>query len=290
MTLVSEFAVPGLTDVEFTQFQRLIHQRAGIFLSEAKRALLVGRLARRIRELGLTSFGAYYAAVQAGGPAEMTRLLDAVATNETHFFREAAQFDLLRDKVCGEWLEEAEAGTRSRAVRVWSAACSTGEEPYSIAMVLEDALGRLGWGIDILASDLSTKVLAQAAAGVWRADRGDPIPGHHLRSYMLRGVGPEAGKIKAGSQIRSRIRFAQVNLRDPEWQVSERFDAIFVRNVLIYFDAPTRAEVLRRLVGHLAPGGYLFLGHAEGMAGASLPLKSVMPAVYRLAPGPGRTA
>jgi chemotaxis protein methyltransferase CheR len=290
MTLVSDFAVPGLTDVEFTQFQRLIHQRAGIFLSEAKRALLVGRLARRVRELGLTSFGAYYAAVQAGGPAELTRLLDAVATNETHFFRESAQFDLLRDRVCGEWMEEAEGGSRSRVVKVWSAACSTGEEPYSLAMVLEDCLGRLGWGIDILASDLSTKVLAQAAGGVWRADRGKPIPAHYLKGYMLRGVGPEAGKIKAGSQIRSHIRFAQVNLRDAGWQVSERFDAIFVRNVLIYFDAPTRAEVLRRLVGHLAPGGYLFLGHAEGMAGASLPLKSVMPAVYRLAPGPGRTA
>jgi chemotaxis protein methyltransferase CheR len=285
MTLVSEFAVPGLTDAEFGQFQRLIHQRAGIFLSDAKRALLVGRLARRVRELGLSSFGAYYQAVQAGGQAEMTRLLDAICTNETHFFREGAQFDLLRDRVCDEWLLEEEAGSRSRTIKVWSAACSTGEEPHSIAMVLEDRLGRLGWSIDILATDLSTKVLDQAAAGIWRAEKASPIPTDYLKSYMLKGVGPEEGKVKAGSQIRSRIRFLQVNLREAEWPVTERFDAIFVRNVLIYFDAPTRAEVLRRLVSHLAPGGYLFLGHAEGMAGAGLPLKSVMPAVYRLAPG-----
>jgi chemotaxis protein methyltransferase CheR len=282
MTLVTEYAVPGLTDAEFAQFQRLIHQRAGIFLSDGKRALLVGRLARRMRELGLPSFGAYYAAVQAGGPAELTRLLDAVCTNETHFFREGAQFDLLRGRVCGEWLGEEEAGRRGRTAKVWSAACSTGEEPYSIAMVLEDRLGRLGWGIDILATDLSTKVLDQAGAGVWRADKASPIPESYLKSYMLKGVGPEEGKVKAGAVIRSRIRFAQVNLRDAEWPVRERFDAIFVRNVLIYFDAPTRHEVLRRLVSHLYPGGYLFLGHAEGMAGAALPLKSVMPAVYRV--------
>jgi len=285
MTFVTDFAVPGLTDAEFVQFQRLIHQRAGIVLSDSKRALLVGRLARRMRELGLSSFSAYYAAVQAGGQAEMTRLLDAICTNETHFFREGAQFDLLRDRVCGEWLGDEEAGRRARTVKVWSAACSTGEEPHSIAMVLEDRLGRLGWGIDILATDLSTKVLDQASAGVWRLDKATPIPEHYLKSYMLKGVGPEAGKVKAGAAIRSRIRFAQVNLRETDsgWPVRERFDTIFVRNVLIYFDAPTRHDVLRRLVGHLNPGGYLFLGHAEGMAGAALPLKSVMPAVYRLA-------
>lgn len=285
MTLVTEFAVPELTDTEFGQFQRLIHQRAGIFLSDGKRALLVGRLARRMRELGLSSFSAYYAAVQAGGHAEMTCLLDAICTNETHFFREGAQFDLLHDRVCAEWLSEEEAGRRSRTVKVWSAACSTGEEPHTIAMVLEDRLGRLGWGIDILATDLSTKVLDQASAGVWRLDKASPIPEHYLKSYMLKGVGPEAGKVKAGAQIREHIRFAQVNLRDAEWPVRERFDAIFVRNVLIYFDAPTRHDVLRRLVSHLNPGGYLFLGHAEGMAGAGLSMKSVMPAVYRLTMG-----
>lgn len=282
MTPVTEFAVPGLTTSEFVQFQRLIHQRAGIVLSDGKRALLVGRLARRMRELGLSSFSAYYAAVQAGGQAELTRLLDAICTNETHFFREGAQFDLLRDRVCAEWLSDEEAGRRARTVKVWSAACSTGEEPHSIAMVLEDRLGRLGWGIDILATDLSTRVLDQASAGVWRLDRAAPIPEAYLKSYMLKGVGPEEGKVKAGAQLRSRIRFAQLNLRDAQWAVRERFDAIFVRNVLIYFDAPTRHEVLRRLVSHLSPGGYLFLGHAEGMAGAALPLKSVMPAVYRL--------
>ena len=270
-----------LTDVEFGQLQRLIHQRAGIYLNDGKRALLVGRLGRRVRELGLPTFGAYYRAVVEGDGSELQILLDAIATNETHFFREPRQFDLLSGRLCDEWIGQASAGMRARALRVWSAACSTGEEPYSIGMVLHDRLGRFGWDVAIEASDLSTRVLAQAAAGVWRADRAAPIPASYLRSYMLRGVGPEAGKVKAGELLRGMIRFRQVNLREAGRTMTGKFDAIFCRNVLIYFDAPTRGEVLRRLVQYLAPGGYLFLGHAESVTGTSLPLTSVMPAVYR---------
>ena len=269
-----------LTTQEFTLFQRLILREAGIFLSDAKRALLVGRLIRRVRDLELPTFGAYYARIAGGDAEELVRLLDAVATNETHFFREPKQFELLEDRVCNDWLAEAASGRRARRVRVWSAACSTGEEPYSIAMVLLDRLGE-DWDIEIMASDISTKVLDRAAQGVWPVERAAEIPEHYRRRYMLRGVGPEEGNCRAGKAVRVPLRFDRINLNDHDYPVPGMFDAIFCRNVLIYFDQPSRAAVIDRLTRRIVPGGYLFLGHAESAARTATDLKSVMPAVYR---------
>jgi chemotaxis protein methyltransferase CheR len=270
----------SLTAQEFALFQRLILREAGIFLADAKRALLVGRLIRRVRELELPTFGAYYARIAGGDTAELVRLLDAIATNETDFFREPRQFDLLEGGVCNEWLADAAAGRRARRVRVWSAACSTGEEPYSIAMVLLERLGA-DWEIEIAASDLSTKVLERAAQGVWPIERADEIPENYRRRFMLRGVGPEEGNCRAGKAVRAPVRFERINLNDSEYPVSGMFDAIFCRNVLIYFDPPSRAQVIDRLTRRLVPGGYLFLGHAESAARAGADLVAVMPAVYR---------
>lgn len=269
-----------LSTEEFAQFQRLILREAGIYLSDAKRALLVGRLIRRVRELDLPTFGAYYARIARGDAPELVRLLDAIATNETHFFREPRQFDLLEGRVCGEWLADAAAGRRARRVRVWSAACSTGEEPYSIAMVLLDRLGD-DWEIEIVASDLSTRVLERAARAVWPIARAVEVPDHYRRRYMLRGVGPEAGNCRAGKAVRVPVRFARINLNDVEYPVTGMFDAIFCRNVLIYFDPPSRHDVIDRLTRRLVPGGYLFLGHAESAARGTAELTTVMPAVYR---------
>ncbi|HTH65872.1 MAG TPA: protein-glutamate O-methyltransferase CheR [Gemmatimonadales bacterium] len=270
----------SLTAQEFALFQRLILREAGIFLSDAKRALLVGRLIRRVRELELPTFGAYYARIAGGDGAELVRLLDAIATNETHFFREPRQFDLLEGGVCNEWLADAAAGRRARRVRVWSAACSTGEEPYSIAMVLLERLGA-DWEIEIAASDLSTKVLERAAQGVWPIERADEIPEHYRRRFMLRGVGPEEGNCRAGKAVRAPVRFERINLNDSEYPVTGMFDAIFCRNVLIYFDPSSRAQVIDRLTRRLVPGGYLFLGHSESAARSGTDLVAVMPAVYR---------
>jgi chemotaxis protein methyltransferase CheR len=269
-----------LTAQEFTLFQRLILREAGIFLSDAKTALLVGRLIRRVRELELPTFGAYYARIAGGDSAELVRLLDAIATNETHFFREPKQFELLEHRVCSEWLAQAASGARARRVRVWSAACSTGEEPYSIAMVLLDRLGA-GWELDIVASDLSTKVLDRAAQGVYTLGRAEEIPEHYRRRFMLRGIGPEEGNCRAGKAVRAAVRFERINLNDDEYPVTGMFDAVFCRNVLIYFDPPSRAQVIDRLTRRLVPGGYLFLGHAESAARTATDLTSVMPAVYR---------
>jgi chemotaxis protein methyltransferase CheR len=269
-----------LTAQEFTLFQRLILREAGIFLSDAKTALLVGRLIRRVRELELPTFGAYYARIAGGDTAELVRLLDAIATNETHFFREPKQFELLEDRVCSEWLAQAASGARARRVRVWSAACSTGEEPYSIAMVLLDRLGA-DWEVEIVASDISTRVLDRAAQGVYPLARAEEIPEHYRRRYMLRGIGPEEGNCRAGKAVRAPVRFERINLNDGEYPVTGMFDAIFCRNVLIYFDPPSRLDVIDRLTRRLVPGGYLFLGHAESAARTATELKSVMPAVYR---------
>jgi len=280
ITLRSANEPASLTEQEFTLFQRLILREAGIYLSEAKRALLVGRLIRRVRELELPTFGAYYARIAGGDAQELVRLLDAIATNETHFFREPKQFELLEGRVCSEWLVEAAAGRRARRVRVWSAACSTGEEPYSIAMVLLDRLGE-DWDVEIVASDLSTKVLDRAAQAVFPMGRADEIPEHYRRRYMLRGIGPEEGNCRAGKAARTPVRFERINLNDDEYPVTGMFDAIFCRNVLIYFDPPSRVRVIERLTRRLVPGGYLFLGHAESAARTATDLRPVMPAVYQ---------
>jgi chemotaxis protein methyltransferase CheR len=282
--------LPVLSDGEFTQFQRLIYREAGIALSPAKHSLVAARLARRVRDLSLPTFGAYYRRVVSGIGDELTWMLNAITTNETHFFRESAQFDLLRDHCCAEWQADAGRGARPRRARIWSAACSTGEEPYSIAMALQDRLGADGWDFEITASDLSTAVLAKARAGVWPVDKLRGVPTPLLKRHFLRGSGPEAGRAKISAALRAMVDFRRINLRDEQYPVTGAFDAIFCRNVLIYFDAASRAHVIAKLVERLAPGGYLFLGHAESLIGTTLPLRSVMPAVYKLQAGAERRA
>ncbi len=267
-------------DREFTRFQSLIHREAGIWLSPMKRALLVGRLTRRLRELGLDSFGEYYERVEADG-AERIRMLDRVTTNETHFFREPRHFEFLAQKVFPSWRAEADEGLRPRRIRAWSAACSTGEEPYSLAISLLRAFPPgSGWELEILATDLSTRVLERAREAVWPIEKAREIPPADLKAFMLRGTGPQQGLMKAGPEICAFVRFARLNLNDTAYPALGRFDLVFCRNVLIYFDAKTKERVVGRLLGLLAPCGYLFLGHAESLSGTALPVRSVLPTVY----------
>jgi chemotaxis protein methyltransferase CheR len=270
-------ALRPLTQREFASFQTLIQREAGIFLSEVKKALLVGRLTKRLRELGLTSFTAYRQLVEEDLD-ERTRLLDAICTNETHFFREPRQLEFLSDQILAAWRAAADRGERPRSVRIWSAACSTGEEPYSLAMLLLDALA--GWDVDILATDLSTRVLEKARMALFPIARSAEIPERYLKRFMLRGVGSQEGRMKAGPQIRSVVRFQGLNLNDETYPVHGAFDAVLCRNVLIYFQPETKARVLDRLVRHVQPGGYLLLGHAESAMGVSVRLKSVGPNAY----------
>jgi chemotaxis protein methyltransferase CheR len=273
----------GVSDAVFVRFQALVHREAGIWLSPAKKALLVGRLAKRLRALGLASLRDYLELVRTDA-AERTHMLDCLTTNETHFFRDPRQFELLAGRVYPAWQAEAAAGRRPRRIRVWSAACSTGEEPYSLAMSLVQAFPpSTGWSIDILATDLSTRALELARRATWPIARSGEIPTALLRRFMLRGTGGEEGRMKAGPEIESLVRFARLNLNDESHPGLGQFDLLFCRNVLIYFDVATKARVLERLAGHLAPAGLLFLGQAESVGGRSNLLRVAMPGVYAVA-------
>jgi chemotaxis protein methyltransferase CheR len=274
---------PALSAEQFALFQRFIHDEAGIYLSDAKQSLLVSRLGRRLRELGLSSFGDYYRLATSSARGEIVHLLDAISTNETSFFREPKQFELLAQRILPAWAAEAAAGRRPRRLRVWSAACSTGEEPFSVAMALRDGLGP-AWDLQILASDLSTRALAQARGALWAIEQARDIPQAYLKTFMLRGTGPAVGQMRAGPAIRSLIRFERVNLNDERWPVGGPFDMIFCRNVLIYFDAAGRRRTVHRLLERLVPGGYLFLGHAEGLHELASEVRMVVPSVYHNAP------
>jgi chemotaxis protein methyltransferase CheR len=272
---------PVLTDEEFALFQTLIYREAGIHLSPMKKALLVSRLGKRLRELGLRSFGAYHRTVREDRGGELVRMLDAICTNETHFFREPRQFAHIESTIVPTWRADAEAGRRSKTIRVWSAACSTGEEPYSIAMLLAHCFADdPQWRIEILATDLSTRVLQQAREGVWPIQRATHIPEHLLKAYMMRGRRTQEGLMKARPELRSMIDFARVNLNDAASGVTGKFDLIFCRNVLIYFDDASKARVLDRLLSHLAPSGFIFLGHAESLSRWSDRVRSVGPTIY----------
>jgi chemotaxis protein methyltransferase CheR len=269
-----------LSEQEFKAFQAFIHGAAGIYLTPAKNALLVGRLGRHLRELGLSSFGEYLERAKRV-PEERVRLIDSVCTNETRFFREPGQFQFLEEQLLPSWRARAAAGQRPRRIRVWSAACSTGEEPFSLAMLLLDACPQAeGWQIEVLASDLSTRVLARAKEAVWPIARAADIPDRYLRRFMLRGVGDQAGQMKARPELRQAIRFAALNLNADRYPVAGAFDLIFCRNVLIYFDAESKAAVIERLRERLEPEGHLFLGHAEGLGRATVGVKAVAPNVY----------
>ena len=281
-------SVPRISAKEFALFRDLIQRESGIFLSEAKKALVVGRLGRRLRELGLRSLAAYYRLLVEGDEQERTRMLDCICTNETHFFREPRQFEFLEQRVFPDWAARAAAG-RPRRIRAWSAACSTGEEPYSLAMtLLAHFPPSSGWTLEILASDLSTRALDQARAGLWSVDKAREIPERYLKAFMLRGTGAQEGVMKAGPEIRSLLRFQRVNLNQDRYPVQGPFDLVFCRNVLIYFDVASKARVVHRLLDELAPGGYLFLGHAESLTGLSDRGRSVGPTVYVRAHEPGR--
>ena len=280
--LSAGIGIRPLTDREFKLFQSLIHQEAGIYLSEVKKALLVGRLSRRIRELGLDSFEAYYRHVVDGpNPTERVELINNICTHETQFFREPRQFEFLEQTLAPQWRAEAEAGTRPKQIRAWSAACSSGEEPVSMAMsLLYHFPASAGWTVEVLATDISTRVLDKARAATWPIERAGQIPPAYLKRFMLRGTGEQQTKMRAGPEIRSVVRFQQLNLQADSYAVGDGFDLIFCRNVLIYFNAVSKEHVVSRLLGRLAESGLLFLGHAESLTGMRDQPRAVIPTVY----------
>lgn len=263
-----------ITPAEFAQFQRLIYRIAGISLADSKKVLLAGRLGKRLRHLGLGSFGEYYRLVSGGSePGELQTMVDLLTTNETYFFREEAHFEFLRDEILA-------SHPASSPFNVWSAASSTGEEIYTLSFVLADTLG-LNAPWHVTGSDISTAVLATAERGLYWLDRTRGLPQTYLRKYCLKGVRSQQGSFMIAPEIKRHTRFLQVNLNQ-DLPALGKFDVIFLRNVMIYFDNDTKREVVRRLVGQLVPGGYLIVGHSESLNGLTDRLKAVKPTIYRL--------
>jgi len=265
---------PALTDQEFTQFQKLIYRIAGIHMSPVKKPLVTGRLAKRLNQYGLRSYGEYFKLLNSGShPAELQMAVDLLTTNETYFFREPKHFEFLQKQILP-------LHPRSRPFRVWSAACSSGQEPYSVAMTLADNLGDSPW--DVLASDISTRVLDKARQGHYPLEQSEHIPRSYLARYCLKGVGSQEGTLLVDSKLRQRIKFAQINLNESLPRM-ETLDLIFLRNVMIYFDAEVKRKVVRQLVETLKPGGYLFIGHSESLNGIYDGIAPIAPAIYRKA-------
>ncbi len=261
----------NISDREYQLIRSYIFDALGIDLTDHKQVLVTARLGKRLRHHKLDSYRAYYDLVTSGAhPAERQIMLDLLTTNETYFFREPTHFDTLRDyvgntKVTGK-------------LKVWSAASSSGEEAYSLAMLLEDALGSNRW--EILGSDISTRVLSAARTGHYSLQRTDGIPRDYLKKYCLCGTGPHEGTLLIDRSLRQQVRFIQVNLNSGLPPLGP-FDVIFLRNVLIYFNPKTKAEVIKRMVSVLKPGGLLFVGHSESLKEIDAGLETLGSSTYK---------
>lgn len=263
--------VVNITTEEFNRFQKLLHQTAGIFLPPAKKMLVEGRLAKRLRHHGLPSYSHYYRMISDPNHAdEFQVMLDSLTTNETYFFREPAHFDFLRQSLPGM--------SGHGDFRVWSAACSSGEEVYTLAMLLDEAMPNRPW--ELLGSDISTRVLAKARKGLYPLDRTTGIEQRLLQKYCLKGVRSQAGFLLIKPELKSKVRFRQMNLTNSLQEMGS-FDVIFLRNVLIYFDPETKKDVVNRVLKQLKPGGYFFISHSESLHGITDMVKMVRPSVYQ---------
>lgn len=269
---------PNLGEAEFAFLRGFVLQHCGISLGDHKRQLVQGRLLRRLRALGLPGFADYCELLRRDPESELGELASCISTNVTSFFREMHHYDLLVDELLPRWLEEKRGGR----LRIWSAGCSTGEEPYAIAMVLAEALERANANIDakILATDLSPQALAAARKGVYAVDRLGGVSDARRKRWFLRGEGAYDGFVQVHPRLRELVTIQPLNLLH-EWPMQGRFDAIFCRNVVIYFDKPTKQRLFARYAGQLDSRGYLFLGHSESMYGLSEDFDLIGRTVYR---------
>ena len=266
----------------FQKFQKLIYAETGIWLGTSRTALLCGRLFRRLRALQIDSLERYYECVaQPHQHEERSRMIDAITTNETRFYREPRQFEFLVQKVVPRWQMAAAHGLRPKSVRIWSAGCSSGEEPYTIAMLLARHLPQeQGWDVHLLATDISNRVLEKAQKGIYPIARSAELPKDLLHGFMLRGMGERQGEMKVKVEIQQMVDFRRLNLDHDSDLVEGPFDAIFCRNVLIYFDEASKRRVVASLSRHLIANGLLFVGHAENLSSMSSQLRGLEPTIY----------
>lgn len=269
MPLGIKGAAMTISQTAFDQIRNYLYRIAGINIGADKSAMVISRLWRRLELVNCADFEAYFAFVTSPqGSGERSCMLDLLTTNETYFFREPAHFNFLRDKILPHFSR--------KKIKVWCAAASTGEEPYSLAMVLQDSQGA-AW--ELLASDISNAVLQHARKGIYGLERLDALPPQYLKRFCLRGVDECSGKMAIAKTLLPNIRFEHHNLMQP-LPGQELFDVIFLRNVLIYFDQETKQKVIENILQRLRPGGWLVVGHCEYIQGFKTEMSAVMPSVY----------
>ncbi|HMK48817.1 MAG TPA: protein-glutamate O-methyltransferase [Thermodesulfovibrionales bacterium] len=272
-----------MSKADFSRMSEFIYSECGIKMSVSKKVMLESRLRKRLRALGLTSYGEYcsYLFSSAGMEHEIIHMIDMVTTNKTDFFREPAHFDYLTKHALPELLNSYESGLR-KAVLIWSAGCSTGEEPYTLSMVVNDFSESIsGYRYNILATDISTRVLNAAKSGTYLAERVEPVPAVMKRKYLLRSKDRSKGLVRVVPELRKRVEFRRLNFMDSDFGMRDPADIIFCRNVIIYFDRRTQESLISRFCRYLRPGGYLFMGHSETLFGMDVPLVQVAPTIYR---------
>jgi chemotaxis protein methyltransferase CheR len=278
-----------MSEAEFARVSSFIQRELGIKMPPTKQVMLESRLSRRLRLRSMRSFGEYidYVFSPEGTRTELIHMIDAVTTNKTDFFREADHFDYLLNNVLpaarpAPGVGGVAPGGTGDVFRLWSAGCSTGEEPYTLAMVLEEyrrAAPSFKWSI--LATDISSKVLEHAALAIYDEEKVAPVPYDYKKRYLLKSVDPNKRQVRVKRELRSAVEFRRLNFMDEDFSIRQRFDAVFCRNVIIYFDRTTQERLIGRFCDYLIPGGHLFLGHSETLTGMNLPLYTVAPTVYR---------
>ncbi|MBL8497601.1 chemotaxis protein CheR [Nitrosomonas sp. JL21] len=264
----------AFTQADFERIKNLIYKRAGISLSSSKQNMVYSRLARRLRANGFNNFQDYLNFLEKGNPAEWEAFTNALTTNLTAFFREQHHFPILEKHI--------EKRKNQNKIQLWCSASSTGEEPYSMAMAMVEVFKSFTPPVHILATDLDTSVLAKAQLGIYPLDKLEKIPKEKLRQFFLKGKGAQSGSARVRPELRNMITFRQLNLLDESWPIRGPFDAIFCRNVMIYFDKPTQYKILKKFVPLLAPDGLLFAGHSESFQHASDLFKLREKTVYEL--------
>jgi chemotaxis protein methyltransferase CheR len=271
----------GLSNSDFERLRDLIYSESGINLSLDKKTMMEIRIKRRLQKLGIRTFAAYcnHLFTREGKDQELVDLIDVITTNKTDFFRESAHFDYLVAKALPDLAARKGANRKSL---IWSAGCSTGEEPYTLAMVLSEYSEKMpGFGFQVLATDICTTVLEKAALGIFKSEVVAPVPQNLRKKYFMRSRDPQSDLLRVVPEVRALIEFRRVNFMESDFGISELPEIIFCRNVIIYFDRPTQIRILGKLARQLAPDGYFFAGHSESLQGMDLPLVPVAPAVYR---------
>jgi chemotaxis protein methyltransferase CheR len=270
-----------IEDQHYTLIRDLVYQHSRINLGSDKKELVAARISKRLRKLNMASYAEYCDYLRsAEGVDELANLVNVISTNYTSFFREIKHFEFMTETLLPQWKSQS-GKAQKKSFHVWSAACSSGEEPYSIAMALSDffaASPTVSWRVE--ASDISTRILAKAERGVYENERVVLPQEQWLQRFFQRGTGTWDGYVRIRKELRSHVSFHHLNLLESAFPFSNDFDLIFCRNVMIYFDRPTQEQLIHRLTNQLLPGGYLFVGHSESLTGIKHPLRSVRPSIY----------